>query len=51
VVVDNTQPYPIFGWLDAKWITKEGVPVGGTAAGASAQRGAEKKPPAKKAAK
>jgi hypothetical protein len=20
VVVDNTQPYPIFGWLDAKWI-------------------------------
>ena len=29
VVVDNTQPYPIFGWLDAKWIPWDTIPVGG----------------------
>ncbi len=30
IVVDNTQPYPIFGWLDATWIPLTTIPVRGT---------------------
>jgi hypothetical protein len=48
VVVDNTQPYPIFGWLDAEWIPWNKIPVGGTEAGSSGQRTTKKKQPAKK---
>ncbi len=48
VVVDNTQPYPIFGWLDAKWIPWNTIPVRGKDAGSSGQRTTKKKQPAKK---
>jgi hypothetical protein len=48
VVVDNTQSYPIFGWLDAKWIPWNTIPVGGTEADSSSQRMTKKKQPAKK---
>ena len=48
VVVDNTQPYPIFGWLDAKWIPGKTIPVRGTEPGSSTQRRSRKKQPAKK---
>jgi hypothetical protein len=48
VVVDNTQPYPIFGWLDAKWIPWNSIPVGGTKAGSSSQPAIKKTQPAKK---
>jgi hypothetical protein len=47
VVLDNTQPYPIFGWLDAKWIPFT-IPVAGTEAGSSGQATGKKKQPAKK---
>jgi hypothetical protein len=43
VVVDNTQPYPIFGWLDAKWIPGDTIPVGGKEAGSARQRTTKKK--------
>ncbi|HEX7360844.1 MAG TPA: hypothetical protein VF283_10160 [Bryobacteraceae bacterium] len=48
VVVDNTQPYPIFGWLDVKWIPWNPIPGGGTKAGSSTQTAIKKKQPAKK---
>jgi len=47
IVVDNTQSYPIFGWLDAKWIPWNTIPAG-TEAGSSRQRTTKKKQPAKK---
>ncbi|MGC2112024.1 MAG: hypothetical protein WA655_21070 [Candidatus Korobacteraceae bacterium] len=43
VVVDSTQPYPIFGWLDAKWIPWSAIPVEGTGAGSSGRRRTKKK--------
>jgi hypothetical protein len=27
IVVDNSQPYPIFGWLDVKWIPANVIQV------------------------
>jgi hypothetical protein len=48
VVVDNVQPYPIFGWLDAKWIPGDKIPVGATEAGSSSKPITKKKQPAKK---
>jgi hypothetical protein len=48
VVVDNTQPYPIFGWLEAKWIPWNTIPVGGAEVGSPRQRTRKKKQPAKK---
>jgi hypothetical protein len=47
IVVDNTQSYPIFGWLDAKWIPWNTIPAE-TEAGSSRQRTTKKKQPAKK---
>jgi len=43
VVVDNTQPYPIFGWLDAKWILGNKFHAGRTEAHSSGQRTTGKK--------
>jgi hypothetical protein len=37
IVVDNTQPYPIFGWLNAKWILWDKIPAGGTEVASSGQ--------------
>jgi hypothetical protein len=48
VVVDNTQPYPIFGWVEAKWIPGNTIPAGATKAGSSRQWATKKKQPAKK---
>ena len=48
VVVDNTQSYPIFGWLDAKWIPWNTIPVGRTEADSSSQRTTMKQPAKKR---
>lgn len=56
IVIDNTQPYPIFGWLDAKWIPWNITPTGGTVANSSSssqrmvgeKQLAKKKKPARK---
>jgi hypothetical protein len=48
VVVDNTQPYPIFGWLDAKWILRNTIPVGGAEAGSSVRGQSRKSSPRKR---
>lgn len=50
IVIDNTQPYPIFGWLDAKWIPWNRPPAGGVETGpsSSGQRMTREKRPTKK---
>ena len=48
VVVDNTQPYPISGWLDAKWIPWTTIPVPGTGAASPSRRTTRRKQPLRK---
>lgn len=44
VVVDNDQPYPVFGWLDAKWIPWNAAPPGEAKAGPAGRRTTGEKP-------
>jgi len=48
VVIDNAQPYPVFGWLDARWIPWSALSVVEAKAGPADQRTPGGKPSARK---